>query len=152
VVASVTSRIPEAAPRYVMGVGTPGQIVDLVGEGVDLFDCVLPTRNARNGTLFTSMGKLNIKRNEYREDAGPLDPRCGCVVCRQFSRAYLRHLYQSREILSSRLNTLHNLAYFASVMSRAREAILRGEYGRFRDLPEFRAHDEDASSDRPEDS
>jgi len=143
-----------------MGIGTPAQIVDLIGEGVDLFDCVLPTRNARNGTLFTSQGKINIKRNEYREDPRPLDPHCTCTACRQFSRAYLRHLYQSREILASRLNTLHNLAYFASVVSRAREAIARNDYAGFRSLPEFSRQadgtgveeEQDAGTGAPEDS
>jgi queuine tRNA-ribosyltransferase len=133
-----------------MGIGTPAQIVALIGEGVDLFDCVLPTRNARNGTLFTSLGKINIKRNEYREDPGPLDPNCACVACRGFSRAYLRHLYQCREILASRLNTLHNLAYFASVMTRAREAISRGEYARFSALPEFSGAAEEPGREGPE--
>jgi queuine tRNA-ribosyltransferase len=135
-----------------MGIGTPAQIVNLIGEGVDLFDCVLPTRNARNGTLFTSCGRINIKRNEYREDGEPLDPACGCFACRQFSRAYLRHLYQCREILSSRLNTLHNLAYFRSVVSRARDAIRRGEYTRFRSLPEFRESEREGDGQAREDS
>ena len=152
VVASVSPRLPDAAPRYVMGIGTPAQIVDLVGEGIDLFDCVLPTRNARNGTLFTSRGKINIKRNEFREDPGPLDPDCGCVACRRFSRAYLRHLYQCREILASRLNTIHNLAYFASVLARSRVAIARGEYARFRSLPEFSADGEPEGRGGPGDS
>ncbi len=152
VVARVTSLLPEEAPRYVMGVGTPGQIVDLIGEGVDLFDCVLPTRNARNGTLFTRQGKINIKRREYREDPGPLDPGCSCVACRNFSRAYLRHLYQCREILASRLNTLHNLAYFASVTDRAREAIARGDYPRFRESPEFASRDKEEEERGPGDS
>jgi queuine tRNA-ribosyltransferase len=137
VVSSVTPMLPSDSPRYVMGIGTPEQIVDLIGEGVDLFDCVLPTRNARNGTLFTSVGRINIKRNEFREDAGPLDPSCACGVCGRYSRAYLRHLYQSGEILAARLNTLHNLAYFASVIARARRAILSGDYDRFRRLDEF---------------
>jgi queuine tRNA-ribosyltransferase len=140
--------LPSDSPRYVMGIGTPEQIVDLIGEGVDLFDCVLPTRNARNGTLFTSVGRINIKRHEFREDAGPLDPHCACGVCARYSRAYLRHLYQSGEILAARLNTLHNLAYFASVIARARRAILSGDYDRFRRLDEF-ARPRDAS---PEDS
>jgi queuine tRNA-ribosyltransferase len=109
---------------------------------------VLPTRNARNGTLFTSVGRINIKRNEFREDAGPLDPHCACGVCARYSRAYLRHLYQSGEILAARLNTLHNLAYFASVIARARRAILSGDYDRFRKLDEF-ARPRDPS---PEDS
>ncbi len=136
-ITAATAILPDRAPRYVMGIGTPAQIVDLVGEGIDLFDCVLPTRNARNGTLFTSLGRINIKRNEFRADPGPLDPNCPCTACRGFSRAYLRHLYMCREILASRLNTIHNLAYFASVVARAREAISRGDYARFRSLPEF---------------
>jgi queuine tRNA-ribosyltransferase len=148
VVSSVTPMLPSESPRYVMGIGTPEQIVDLIGEGVDLFDCVLPTRNARNGTLFTSVGRINIKRNEFREDAGPLDPHCACGVCSRYSRAYLRHLYQSGEILAARLNTLHNLAYFASVITRARRAILSGDYDRFRRLDEFAR----PSAPSPEDS
>jgi queuine tRNA-ribosyltransferase len=152
VVGSVTPLLPEGAPRYVMGIGTPAQIVDLVGEGIDLFDCVLPTRNARNGTLFTSRGRINIKRSQYREDPGPPDPACGCVTCRRFSLGYLRHLHQCREILSSRLNTLHNLAYFRSVVLRAREAILRGDYARFRSLPEFQGPGEEDTGAGREDS
>ena len=149
VVASTAPLLPEEAPRYVMGIGTPGQVVQMIGEGIDLFDCVLPTRNARNGTLFTSEGKINIKRNEYREDPSPPDPRCACSTCRRFSRAYLRHLYLSREILSSRLNSIHNLSYYASVVARAREAITSGSYHRFRNLPEFaRARGEAAEAVR----
>ena len=130
---------PPASPRYVMGIGVPGQMLDLIAEGIDLFDCVLPTRNARNGTLFTSLGKINIKRKEYREDPGPIDPDCPCAACRQFSRAYLRHLYVSGEILASRLNTLHNLTYFASVMARVRQAIRWGSFAGFRRSAEFLA-------------
>jgi len=137
VVAATISLLPENAPRYVMGIGTPAQIVDMIAEGIDMFDCVLPTRNARNGTLFTSEGRINIQREEYREDPGPLDPSCGCYTCTHFPRAYLRHLDRSREILSSRLQTIHNLAYYASVISRAREAITSSTYSEFRDLPEF---------------
>ncbi|MCI0567215.1 MAG: tRNA guanosine(34) transglycosylase Tgt [Acidobacteria bacterium] len=129
--------LPPAAPRYVMGIGVPGQMLELIAEGIDLFDCVLPTRNARNGTLFTSQGKIQIKRHEFREDPRPLDPGCPCVACRNYSRAYLRHLYMSGEILASRLNTLHNLTYFASVMRRAREAIASGTLDRLRSLGEF---------------
>jgi len=129
--------LPAAAPRYVMGIGVPAQMLEFIAEGIDLFDCVLPTRNARNGTLFTSQGKLHIKRHEYREDPGPLDPVCVCAACRSYSRAYLRHLYMSGEILAARLNTLHNLTYFASVMSRAREAIAKGTLDRLRRLDEF---------------
>jgi hypothetical protein len=116
VAAGVVPLLPSEAPRYAMGIGVPEQMLALIAEGIDLFDCVLPTRNARNGTLFTSRGRINIKRTEYREDSTPLDPDCPCYACRRFSRAYLRHLYTSREILAARLNTLHNLTYFASLM------------------------------------
>ena len=136
-VGEAVPHLPPAAPRYVMGIGVPGQMLELIAEGIDLFDCVLPTRNARNGTLFTSQGKIHIKRHEFREDPGPLDPECECVACRNYSRAYLRHLYMSGEILASRLNTLHNLTYFASVMRRSREAIASGTLDRLRNLEEF---------------
>jgi queuine tRNA-ribosyltransferase len=122
--------LPAAKPRYLMGVGTPLDIVTAIGHGVDMFDCVLPTRNARNGTLYTSLGKVNIKRREYAEDDNPLDPACACYVCRTFSRAYLRHLFQAKELLSFRLNSLHNLTYFMDLMRGARDAI---EAGRFAD-------------------
>jgi queuine tRNA-ribosyltransferase len=124
-------RMPEEKPRYLMGVGTPMDILEGISAGVDMFDCVLPTRNARNGTLFTSLGKLNIKRAEFREDDGPLDPNCNCYTCRNFSRAYLRHLYTARELLSYRLNSLHNIAFFLELARQAREAI---EQGRFEEL------------------
>jgi queuine tRNA-ribosyltransferase len=138
IAAATAQRLPRAAPRYVMGIGVPRQMLDLIAAGIDLFDCVLPTRNARNGTLFTSAGRLNIKRREYREDAGPLDPACGCRACARYSRAYLRHLFVSGEILASTLNTLHNLTYFASLMQRAREAIAAGRFEAFRQSAEFR--------------
>ena len=141
---AVVPSLPPDAPRYVMGIGVPRQMLDLITEGIDLFDCVLPTRNARNGTLFTSRGKMNIKRNEYREDSRPVDLDCACDACRNFSRAYLRHLYMSREILAARLNTLHNLTYFASLMRRAREAISDGKLEELRRRPEF--DDQAASS------
>jgi len=118
--------LPVDKPRYLMGVGTPLDIVRGIDAGIDMFDCVLPTRNARNGTLFTSLGKINIKRAEYTEDDSPLDPACSCYTCRNFSRAYLRHLYHAREILSYRLNTIHNLAYFLQVVTGARQAIEKG--------------------------
>ncbi|MFO7803906.1 MAG: tRNA guanosine(34) transglycosylase Tgt, partial [Desulfovermiculus sp.] len=97
-------------------------------HGVDMFDCVLPTRNARNGTLYTSQGKINIKRREFRADESALDPACDCYTCRTFSRAYLRHLYTAKELLAYRLNTIHNLAYYAHLMRRIREAIARGTF------------------------
>ncbi|MDL2307744.1 tRNA guanosine(34) transglycosylase Tgt [Desulfovibrio sp. OttesenSCG-928-C06] len=115
--------LPADKPRYLMGVGTPRDIITGIAQGVDMFDCVLPTRNARNGTLYTSQGKINIKRKEYAEDDGPLDPACNCYTCRNFSRAYLRHLFQAKEILSFRLNSLHNLTYFLDLVRRARTAI-----------------------------
>jgi queuine tRNA-ribosyltransferase len=121
--------LPEDRPRYLMGVGTPEDLAAGVAAGVDMFDCVMPTRNARNGTLFTSRGKLNIKSAQYRLDTGPLDPECPCETCQTVSRAYLRHLYIAREILFNRLATLHNLVFYARTMVRLREAILGGGGG-----------------------
>lgn len=118
--------LPEERPRYLMGVGRPQDIVHAVRAGYDLFDCVIPTRNARNGTLFTSRGRINIKRAEYAADPRPLDESCGCYCCRHFSRAYLRHLYMANEILSSQLNTLHNLYFYHRLMDKCREAIGSG--------------------------
>jgi queuine tRNA-ribosyltransferase len=118
--------LPEGAPRYLMGVGTPEDMIDAVMLGVDLFDCVLPTRNARNGTLFTSSGKISIKQAQYAEDPKPVDETCTCYTCCNYSRAYLRHLYLSKEILSSRLNTIHNLYYYIHLLGRIREAIQEG--------------------------
>jgi queuine tRNA-ribosyltransferase len=115
--------LPKARPRYVMGVGTPENLVEGVRRGVDMFDCVMPTRNARNGVLFTSFGKISIKQARYQDDPLPLDPDCSCYVCRHYSRAYLRHLYQSNEILSSMLNTQHNLHYYHQLMVSMRNAI-----------------------------
>lgn len=120
--------LPQDKPRYLMGVGTPADIVAGIEAGIDMFDCVLPTRNARNGTLFTSLGRVNIKRAEYAEDDSPLDPNCDCYTCRTFTKAYLRHLYVSRELLSYRLNSLHNLAYFVSLAKGARQAVTEGRF------------------------
>ena len=130
--AHTTPLLPQEKPRYLMGVGTPLDIVTGISHGVDMFDCVLPTRNARNGTLYTSFGKVNIKRKEYAEDDGPLDPACSCYTCRNFSRAYLRHLYQAKEILSFRLNSLHNLTYFLDLVRGAREAIRQGTFAAYK--------------------
>ncbi len=115
-------------PRYVMGVGMPEELPQYVACGVDMMDCVLPTRNARNGYLFTSQGKLVIKQTRYQEDDGPLDPACPCYTCRTFSRAYLRHLFQAGEILFSTLATLHNIQYFLDLMRGIRQAILQGNF------------------------
>lgn len=120
--------LPEDKARYLMGVGTPVDIILGIASGIDMFDCVLPTRNARNGTLYTSLGKVNIKRQEYREDPESLDPECDCYTCRNFSRAYLRHLFVSKELLSFRLNSIHNLAYFLRLVRGAREAILKDKF------------------------
>jgi queuine tRNA-ribosyltransferase len=115
--------LPENTPRYLMGVGTPEDMINAVILGVDFFDCVLPTRNARNGTLFTSSGKISIKQAQYAEDRRPVDETCDCYTCRHYSRAYLRHLYLSKEILSSRLNTIHNLYYYINLLRKIKEAI-----------------------------
>lgn len=127
----VAPQLPRDKPRYLMGVGTPLDIAHGINAGIDMFDCVLPTRNARNGTLYTSLGKINIKRKEYAEDDSPLDPACNCYTCRTFSRAYLRHLYVSKELLAFRLNSLHNLTYFLNVVRQARQAILEDRYASF---------------------
>jgi queuine tRNA-ribosyltransferase len=126
--------LPEDAPRYLMGVGTPEDMIKAVIIGVDFFDCVLPTRNARNGTLFTSSGKISIKQAQYAEDPRPVDEKCGCYTCRHYSRAYLRHLYLSKEILSSRLNTLHNLYYYMELTAGIRDAIQQGRLLNFYQL------------------
>lgn len=118
--------LPEDAPRYLMGVGMPEDMIHAVTLGIDFFDCVLPTRNARNGTLFTSSGKLSIKQAQYAEDARPIDEACACYTCRHYSRAYLRHLYLAKEILSSRLNTIHNLYYYITLLANLKEAIREG--------------------------
>lgn len=125
--------LPSDAPRYVMGVGTPENLIEAVARGADMFDCVMPTRNARNGVLFTSFGKISIKQARYRDDSLPIDPDCSCYVCKNYSRAYLRHLYQCNEILSSVLNTHHNLSYYLGLMAGARNAIENNEYGLYRE-------------------
>ncbi|CAN5631129.1 tRNA guanosine(34) transglycosylase Tgt [soil metagenome] len=128
----VSHRMPKNKPRYLMGVGTPLDLIVAVDSGIDMFDCVLPTRVARNGTIYTWNGKLSIKRTEYREDPGPLDPECDCYTCKHYSRAYLRHLILCDEILASRLNTIHNLHFFFALMRKAREAIVAGSWVEFR--------------------
>ena len=142
--------LPQAKPRYLMGVGTPLDILHSIECGVDMFDCVLPTRNARNGTLYTSQGKINIKRKEYAEDDGPLDPQCSCYTCRTFSRAYLRHLYVSKELLAFRLNSLHNLTYFLDLVRGARRAVLDGCFAAYKARFEAIYPDEDALFDKQE--
>ena len=125
--------MPKDRPRYLMGVGYPPNIVEGIARGIDMFDCVLPTRNGRNGTLFTSFGRINIKAKRYERDFTPLDPECDCYLCRKFTRAYLRHLYRCGEILAARLCTWHNLRFTLRLAERAREAILAGTFPAFRD-------------------
>ncbi len=127
-----TPFMPENKPRYLMGVGTPEDLIENIYRGVDMFDCVMPTRNARNGTLFTSFGKVNIKAARYKEDSQPLDNECQCLTCKNYSRAYLNHLFRAREITYFRLATIHNLHYYLTLMKQAREAILNGKYEEFR--------------------
>jgi queuine tRNA-ribosyltransferase len=124
--------LPQDKPRYVMGVGTPPQMLDMIARGVDMFDCVLPTRVARNGTIFTARGTYAIKNACYREDFGPLEEDCDCYACRNFTRAYIRHLFRTNEILGLRLMTWHNLHLYLGVMRRAREAIAAGGFEKFR--------------------
>jgi queuine tRNA-ribosyltransferase len=125
-------RLPADRPRYLMGVGTPEDLIECVARGIDMFDCVLPTRNARNGQLFTSQGRINIKNARYAEDDGPLDPQCGCYTCRHHSRAYLRHLYAAGEMTACALNTLHNLTFYLDTMRRIRDAIAFRTFETFR--------------------
>lgn len=132
IVEGVAPRMPADRPRYLMGVGTPADIVNAVARGVDMFDCVLPTRNARNGQVFTSQGKVNIKNARYARDSRPLDEKCACKVCARYSRAYIRHLYQAGEILASTLCTLHNLACYLDMMDRMRQSIRLGKFTEFR--------------------
>ncbi len=129
----VTGVLPAGSARYLMGVGTPADLVRAVGQGVDMFDCVMPTRNARNGMLFTKGGKLVIKNSRFERDYGPLDEDCRCYTCANYTRSYLRHLFMSGEMLGARLNTIHNLYFYASLMRDMRESIEAGGFARFRD-------------------
>lgn len=124
-------QMPQEKPRYLMGVGTPEDLVAAVAEGIDMFDCVMPTRNARNGHLFTRFGDVRIKNATYRMDTGPLDPQCKCYTCQNFSRAYLHHLHRLGEILGARLNTIHNLHYYQELMQQIRAAIEAGRFAEF---------------------
>jgi queuine tRNA-ribosyltransferase len=128
----VAGRLPADRPRYLMGVGKPGDLVEAVARGVDLFDCVLPTRNARNGQAFTPDGPLTISNARFARDGAPLDPTCPCETCRRFSRAYLRHLFGARELLAYRLLTLHNVTFYLGLMQQMREAVASGGFAAFR--------------------
>jgi queuine tRNA-ribosyltransferase len=131
VLEALDPHLPADRPRYLMGVGTPADIVQAVSRGIDMFDCVLPTRNARNGHLFTSQGVVRIRNAVHQDDTRPLDPSCDCYTCRNYSRAYLRHLDRCHEILGARLNTTHNLHYYLSLLARIRAAIAEGAFDRF---------------------
>ncbi len=128
----VAPKLPANAPRYLMGVGTPEDLVDGVAQGIDMFDCVMPTRNARNGWLFTRFGDVKIRNAQYRDDTRPLDPSCSCHTCANFSLSYLHHLQRSNEITGSRLNTLHNLHFYLTIMQEMREAISEGRFQAWR--------------------
>jgi queuine tRNA-ribosyltransferase len=132
VIEEIAPRLPRACPRYLMGVGKPDDLVGAVERGIDMFDCVLPTRSGRNGQAFTSRGKLNIKNAQFTKDPRPLDESCQCAVCRRHSRSYLRHLYTAGEILASILLTHHNLAFFLDTMRRVRQSIRSGDFPKFR--------------------
>jgi len=132
VVHFTTPLLPQERPRYLMGIGDLMDVLEAVSAGIDMFDCVMPTRNARNGTLFTSQGRVSIKREEFRKDPDPLDPDCNCYTCQNFSRAYLRHVFMSREILSMRLNTTHNLHFYLEFFRKMREAIKDNSFAGFR--------------------
>lgn len=126
-----TGLLPQGKARYLMGVGTPEDMVEAVKRGIDMFDCVLPTRNARNGMLFTSIGRIVIKNSKHRSEDIPIDPHCNCYTCTHYSRAYLHHLFSAKEILSSRLNTIHNLFYYLNLMVEMRTAIREGTFAHF---------------------
>ncbi len=132
VVGEIAPELPAAQPRYLMGVGTPEDLIEAVSRGIDMFDCVLPTRNGRTGQAFTSLGKVNLKNAQWAVDSKPLDESCGCAVCRRHSRAYLRHLFVSGEMLASILLTHHNLAFFLDTMRRVRQSIRSGDFTKFR--------------------
>ncbi len=127
-------QMPKAKPRYLMGVGTPLDLILSVDSGIDMFDCVMPTRVARNGNMYTWSGRISIKRTQYKNDPTPLDPECSCYTCKNYSKAYLRHLFLSGEILSARLNTIHNLHFYLDLMSKSRTAIREGRWEEFRDF------------------
>jgi queuine tRNA-ribosyltransferase len=128
----IAPQLPQSRPRYLMGVGTPEDLIECVARGVDMFDCVMPTRNARNGQVFTSRGKLNIRNAKFNRDDRPLDEECGCAVCLRYARAYLRHLFNSGEILGATLCSYHNLAFYLDTMRLIRQAILLGDFPEFR--------------------
>ena len=132
VIEFLAPQMPKDAPRYLMGVGTPEDLVEAVYRGVDMFDCVMPTRNGRTGSVFTSRGKLNIRNAQFADDPEPLDAECRCSVCRRYSRAYLRHVYMAKEMIAAILLTHHNLAFFLDTMRQVRDSIKLGKFTEFR--------------------
>jgi len=132
VTSQIAPKMPAEKPRYLMGVGDPEDLLEGIEAGIDMFDCVMPTRNARNGSLFTSHGKISIKQSRFQQDPEPLDPDCACSTCQNYSRAYLRHLFKSSEILGVRLNTYHNLFFYLSLVKDAREATKEQRFPEFK--------------------
>jgi queuine tRNA-ribosyltransferase len=147
-VEAVTPLLPDKKPRYVMGVGLPEELPEYIARGVDMMDCVMPSRNARNGCLFVTSGRLIIKNAQYKDDPSPVDSNCRCYTCRNFSRAYLRHLFLAQEILFSTLATIHNLTHYLEIVRRMRESILGGRFPQF--LASFRSQYHSAAVDSPE--
>ncbi len=145
--AACTELLPKNKPRYVMGVGLPEELPEYVAQGVDMMDCVMPSRNARNGSLFTSVGRVSIKRAQYADDPGPLDPACGCYTCQNFSRAYLRHLFMAGEILFSTLATIHNLRHYLDIARGMRESLVLGVFPQFLEAMRSRAKKPDGAVD-----
>ncbi len=133
VIEAIAPQMPKDAPRYLMGVGTPEDLLEAVYRGIDMFDCVMPTRNGRTGGAFTSHGRINIRNAKFITDTGPLDLECSCSVCRRYSKAYLRHLYQTGEMLAAMLISHHNLAFFLDTMRKVRQAITLGNFNKFRE-------------------
>jgi queuine tRNA-ribosyltransferase len=148
----ISNILPEDKPRYLMGAGTPADMVKAVQKGIDMFDCVLPTRNARNGTVFTPKGKLPLRNAEFSYDFTPIDPDCDCVTCRNYTRAYIRHLIQVGEITGLRLATLHSLHFYMNLMKEIREAITNGDFALWseRFLKEYGSEDEISGEGRME--
>jgi queuine tRNA-ribosyltransferase len=142
------SYIPEEKPRYLMGVGTPEDMLEAISKGIDMFDCVLPTRNARNASLFSRFGKLIIKNSKYADDFSPVDPECGCSTCRNYSRAYLRHLFNTGEVSALRLATIHSLSFYMDLMKMAKDAILENRFLEWRTefLKKYRSNENDNES------
>jgi queuine tRNA-ribosyltransferase len=150
ILAHTAPKLPQHKPRYLMGVGTPEDLVNAVGQGIDMFDCVMPTRNARNGWLFTRTGNIRIRNAKFRNDESPLDTTCSCYTCKNFSRAYLHHLDRSKEILGAQLNTMHNLHYYLDLMREMREAIEQDRFDAFvKEFNALRAQNAQAQSQQP---